>query len=153
MKIITAAVALAITAIAATSASANNWTHSPLIAGQYEGQWRSADDLQVMGYGCAFYSRVSFFTDNVKVGATKIVVDGATVFEGVSEQQDFGDKHLWMSVGHNTEATNNLADKATYNAVLDALANGKEAQLVSADGEVLGSYSLDGSKGIDRCKV
>jgi hypothetical protein len=148
-------IALTVTALIATPAAAEGWSHTSAPMGQKEGKIvlsSEADGEYGITYSCtAAQSEVSFFVKSMQIaeGKSEIRVDGAEVASGNTEYNSAWDETSFSS---EVMAEYGAPQKAVHNDLIEALAGGQSVIWVTPNGA---SYeiTLTGSADIRRCKM
>lgn len=148
MKATTIAIALGIVAATATTGAAAEWHHATAPMGQFEGELRIADD-NMISYGCAITSSVSFTIPGQRDGIAEVHVDGNVVRAvDLQPREEFGTTTAGFSVRPD-DAKSALYG---YNYLIHSMAEGGEVSLRQGD-ETLGTWTLAGSRKITNCAV
>jgi hypothetical protein len=150
MRILSRTCLLAALTLAAQSAAAAEWTHVPLMLGQFEGHY-STDESSIF-YSCSgLSSSVSFSANGLHVakGDSSIKVDGKEVLSGNTVYNSTRDI---TSIGERVEQQYGDRLKNEYNTIINALASGNEAVWTTPNGETF-TFDLTGSSDIRNCLV
>ena len=140
-----AAAVMAVTPIAAT---AEGWNHVGGTMGQFEGFYQSRGFA--IEYGCADnFSTLTFVAEgpHVAPGVSEISVDGEDVASGNTVYHSKFNRTMFKS---DIEAEWRAARKEDHNALIEALASGRQAIWTLPTGLTL-RIDLTGSAGIRAC--
>ena len=130
-----------------TPAHADVWHHAAAAMGQFEGGAKNGT-INVY-YGCAgFYSGVDFRLPGKHPGIAELRIDGAVIAK-INMSYVPVAKDTWGKVGYGSDNSGASA-KARTRKVIQAIADGRDMELVAADG-IVGKVSLKGSSRISVC--
>lgn len=125
------------------------WSHASAPGGQFEGGYTGKGG-EFINYSCtSFSAQLSIGANGMHVakGSATLKIDGATLYEGQINYYNVSDI---SQVDFGLDSNSHDYEKDIYQRVASAIANGREAVLITPTGEQF-SYSLEGSKGIRSC--
>lgn len=144
--------ALLLPVAASASEKIGSWHHASAPMGQFEGFYKSNDEMLEVSYGCAgSYSDVRFWLklEDEHSGQSQLLIDGTPVGDFPSEyHSDVQVLIFQTNVKHNSASSK----KRFHNTIIEKLSHGKIAHWITPSGQAF-KIDLQEATQISLCSI